>query len=72
MAIGERINSPCGSFSSLCIYPTFSILGSLCNVVIGFEKGQVMKYNFNRNRVNSIQTNITHYLPLGPSIKTGD
>ncbi len=31
-----------------------------------------MKYNFNRNRLKSTQTNITHYVPLGPSIKTGD
>ncbi len=40
--------------------------------MIGFEKGQVMKYNFNMNRITSIQTNVSHYLPIMPNIKTGD
>ena len=40
--------------------------------MIGFEKGQLMKYNFNRNRINSTQTNLTHYVGLGSKIKTGD
>lgn len=31
-----------------------------------------MKYNFNRNRITSIQTNVDYYQPLGPVVKTGD
>ena len=72
LAIGERINSPSGFLSTIEIFPSFTLLGSLCSIVLGFEKGQIMKYNFNRNRITSIQTNLTYYQPLGPVVKTGD
>jgi len=34
--IGERINSPCGWISTCEIYPVFTMLGSVCSVLIGF------------------------------------
>ncbi len=40
--------------------------------MLGFEKGQVLKFNFNRNRVSGRQLNITHYLPVLDNAKSGD
>ncbi len=40
--------------------------------MIGFEKGQILKYNYNLNRITSKQTNITQYVPVIEHTKSGD
>ena len=40
--------------------------------MLGFEKGQLLKFNYNRNRISLKQTNITQYLPVVEHNKTGD
>lgn len=63
-AMGGRISNPCGNITFTEFYPVASLLGSPCSVLMGFEKGQILKYNYNQNRITSRQTNITHYLPV--------
>ena len=40
--------------------------------MIGFDKGQILKYNFNLNRIENSQTNLSIYRPLIPQIRTGE
>jgi hypothetical protein len=70
--IGSRISNPCGNISFSSLYPVLSLLGSPCSVMLGFEKGQILKYNFNLNRITSRQTSLAQYLPVIEHAKTGD
>jgi hypothetical protein len=47
----------------------YTVIGLACSVVLGFEKGQVLKYNINMNRIDNTQTNLSFYHPLVPQIK---
>jgi hypothetical protein len=40
--------------------------------MLGFEKGQVMKYNMNLDRISNTQTNLSFYNPVLPQIKSGE
>jgi len=62
--MGSRISNPCGNIISIAFYPVTSLLASPTSVLLGFEKGQLLKYNHNINRITSRQTNIAHYLPV--------
>jgi hypothetical protein len=39
--------------------------------MLGFEKGQILKYNLNMNRISNTQTSLSFYKPLLPQNKTG-
>jgi hypothetical protein len=39
--------------------------------MMGFEKGQLLKYNLNMNRISNTQTNISYYKPIFSQNKTG-
>ena len=45
---------------------TLAIAG-FCNAQ--FEKGQILKYNMNLDRIDNTQTNLTFYIPILPQIK---
>lgn len=66
------MGSTSGKITSLAIYPIYSFIGGICSLILGFEKGTVLKYNFNLDRVDNSQTNISIYNPLLPQVKTGD
>jgi hypothetical protein len=70
--IGARISNPCGTITSSCLYPVLTFMGSPCSLLVGFEKGQLLKYNPNLNRISSRQTTLTHYTPVIEHAKTGD
>ena len=44
----------------------------MCSLLLGFEKGQILKYNFNFNRIENSQINQSIYKPLFPQIRSGD
>lgn len=71
-ALGGRISNPCGNITTSAFYPALTFLGSPCSAIIGFEKGQIMKFNFNQNRITSKQTNLTQYHPVLEHAKTND
>lgn len=71
MNIGMRVGQPCGKISCCSVYPIKSLLGSVTSVLIGFENGPVLKYNYNLNRLTSRQTNLTHYKPLLEQVRSG-
>lgn len=62
--LGGRISNPCGNITYSLYYPVLTLLAHPTSALLGFEKGQILKFNFNRNRVTQQQTNITHYLPV--------
>lgn len=70
--LGARISNPCGLLTFSQLYPVYTLLANPCSAMLGFEKGQVLKFNFNRNRVSGRQLNITHYLPVLDNAKSGD
>lgn len=70
--LGARISNPCGNITCAQPYPVTTFLANPTSVLLGFEKGQVLKFNYNRNRVTDRQTNITHYLPVVEHAKSGD
>ena len=45
------MSNSCGKISNIQIFPITTIFGAICSIMIGFEKGQVLKYNFNFNRL---------------------
>lgn len=70
--VGSRISNPCGLITYSSLYPVLTLLGSPCSALIAFEKGQLLKYNFNRNRITAKQTSLSHYVPVIDHAKTGD
>ena len=54
------------------MFPTITVVGGLCSLLIGFEKGQILKYNFNFNRIENKQINLSIYRPILPQVKTGN
>lgn len=40
--------------------------------MIGFDKGQILKYNFNFNRLENSQINLSIYKPILPQIKNAE
>lgn len=71
-AVGARISNPSGNISYSALYPVLTLLGSPCSALLAFEKGQVLKYNFNLNRITSRQTSLTQYHPVIDHAKSGD
>lgn len=67
--IGERVGNPCGKITTTQIFPIYTVLGLTCSIVLGFEKGQVLKYNMNMNRIQNSQTNLSFYVPMVAQIK---
>jgi hypothetical protein len=70
--IGEKVGSQCGQITSATIFPVCTILGQVCSVMLGFERGQVLKYNMNINRIANTQTTVPNYCPLLPQVKSGE
>jgi hypothetical protein len=70
--LGSRISNPCGAITYSDFYPVSTFLGTPCSAMLGFEKGQILKFNFNRNRISGRQTNLTHYMPAIEHAKSGD
>ena len=58
-----------GKIISAEIFPIYTVLGLTCSIMLGFEKGQVLKYNMNMNRIDNTQTNLSFYRPILPQIK---
>ena len=70
--IGERMGTASGKITSVCMHPIGTFIGGITSIMLGFEKGQVLKYNFNLNRIDNSQTNLSLYSPLLAQVKTGE
>jgi hypothetical protein len=40
--------------------------------MLGFERGKVLKYNMNINRIANTQTTVPNYFPLLPQVRSGE
>ena len=62
--IGTRISNFSGAIRVAVFHPVLTLMGSPCSALVGFEKGQLLKYNYNLNRTSAKQTNRSLYQPV--------